>query len=523
MQRKRDEEYARRVDALSRVDVFRALDAEKIDRLSRRLRHVVFGPGEIILRQGDPGDSLYVVRGGQVAVQIGVLGASKEIATLGDGQFFGEMSLMTGESRTATVVAKTDVECYIVDKEAFQEIVQEKPELAGIDQRHPVAPPGRPGREADDDAGARAPPRRTSCARRSPRSSASAASPEARPIPRPAERERVRERGALRTVTERPHVDRGHAGAAGGLEADVGVLVDGAGRRGRRRCGGPPPGTRRARACGGRCPRRRRWRRTSRRCRAPRAYASTSRRTLPDAIASGPCLRWLARDARSRPRSAGRRRRPPGCRSTSAPSRARSACGIQGQPSLSDQHRGDLRGRDAAQRIEAGLRKRRGRGGAAISVQATKCDGMVSTSVPSRSKMKPRLGSDMPGDVRLVRSAVPSCPTCHNTFPAGTNVCPRDGAQLMTTGAGTQAGLVMAATVPGMPTPPPSSASLRVRASRSASAPLTATNPQEEAKFDSLVGRGAGRPLRGRAPHRRGRHGRGLRGADTPSSASASR
>jgi CRP-like cAMP-binding protein len=38
---------------------------------------------------------------------------------------------MTGESRTATVVAKTDVECYIVDKEAFQEIVQEKPELAG--------------------------------------------------------------------------------------------------------------------------------------------------------------------------------------------------------------------------------------------------------------------------------------------------------------------------------------------------------------------------------------------------------
>jgi small-conductance mechanosensitive channel/CRP-like cAMP-binding protein len=131
VQRKLDEEYAQRVDALSRVDVFRALDAEKVDRLARRLRHVVFGPGEVILRQGDPGDSLYLVRGGQVAVQIGVLGASKEIATLGDGQFFGEMSLMTGESRTATVVAKTDVECYIVDKEAFQEIVHEKPELAG--------------------------------------------------------------------------------------------------------------------------------------------------------------------------------------------------------------------------------------------------------------------------------------------------------------------------------------------------------------------------------------------------------
>jgi hypothetical protein len=130
-QRKLDEEYSRRVDALARVDVFRALDAEKVDRLARRLRHVVFGPGEVILRQGDPGDSLYVVRGGKVAVQVGVLGAYKEIANLGDGQFFGEMSLMTGESRAATVVAKTDVECYIVDKEAFQEILEEKPDLAG--------------------------------------------------------------------------------------------------------------------------------------------------------------------------------------------------------------------------------------------------------------------------------------------------------------------------------------------------------------------------------------------------------
>ncbi len=130
--RKDDEEYARRVDALSRVDVFRALDAEKIDRLSRRLRMVIFGPGETVLRQGDPGDSLYVVRSGQVAVRIGVLGASKEVATLSEGQFFGEMSLMTGAMRAATVVAKTDAECYIVDKEAFQEIVLEKPELAGI-------------------------------------------------------------------------------------------------------------------------------------------------------------------------------------------------------------------------------------------------------------------------------------------------------------------------------------------------------------------------------------------------------
>jgi tRNA A-37 threonylcarbamoyl transferase component Bud32 len=88
---------------------------------------------------------------------------------------------------------------------------------------------------------------------------------------------------------------------------------------------------------------------------------------------------------------------------------------------------------------------------------------------------------------------VPSCPTCHNTFPAGTDVCPRDGAKLMSTGASTEAGLVMAATLPGAPTPPPgaSSSSPALSAASSSSAPAlaaTAPSPEEAAKFDPLVG-----------------------------------
>src|SRR6185295_13312539 len=111
---------------------------------------------------------------------------------------------------------------------------------------------------------------------------------------------------------------------------------------------------------------------------------------------------------------------------------------------------------------------------------------MVSTRVPSRSKMNPRLGSDIVDDVKLAELPVPSCPTCHNTFPAGTDVCPRDGAPLMTTGAATQSGLVMAATVPGLPTPPPSSPSATPSPS-SATATAPAPKPEEECKFDSLV------------------------------------
>jgi small-conductance mechanosensitive channel len=132
--RKLDEDHARRLDALSKVDVFRALDAEKIDRLARRLRLVMFGPGEVILRQGDPGDSLYVVRSGRVLVRVGASdaggGKQREITMLGAGQFFGEMSLMTGEARTATIVAQGDVECYVLAKDALQELLRDHPELA---------------------------------------------------------------------------------------------------------------------------------------------------------------------------------------------------------------------------------------------------------------------------------------------------------------------------------------------------------------------------------------------------------
>src|SRR5207247_8822409 len=88
IQRKLDEEYARRGDALSRVDVFRALDAEKIDRLSRRLRLAPFGPGEVILREGDPGDSLYVLRSGEGVVRANVAGQAGDVTTPQAGQVF---------------------------------------------------------------------------------------------------------------------------------------------------------------------------------------------------------------------------------------------------------------------------------------------------------------------------------------------------------------------------------------------------------------------------------------------------
>jgi len=57
-------------------------------------------------------------------------GVKRRLNVLTKGDFFGEMSLMTGEPRVASVIASTDVECYRLDKEAFEEIMQARPSIA---------------------------------------------------------------------------------------------------------------------------------------------------------------------------------------------------------------------------------------------------------------------------------------------------------------------------------------------------------------------------------------------------------
>ena len=178
--RKLDEDYARRVDALSRVDVFRALDAEKIDRLARRLRMAIFGPGEVILRQGDPGDSLYVVRSGRVAVELATRGGGRrEIAMLSAGQFFGEMSLMTGESRDADR-GREDRRRLLHRREGSVPADPGRKARAGRHHQRDPDPPAGHARRHELHAGGPRPPRRCrriSCARRSPPSSGSKAGP----------------------------------------------------------------------------------------------------------------------------------------------------------------------------------------------------------------------------------------------------------------------------------------------------------------------------------------------------------
>lgn len=130
MERKQERELATRREALASVDLFRAMPEKLREELAGQLEHTPFAAGEAITREGDTDDGLYMIVRGEAVVRIGRGPEEREVARLQPGQFFGEMSLMTGEARTATVVAATDLEAYRVAKPAFQRILHDTPAIA---------------------------------------------------------------------------------------------------------------------------------------------------------------------------------------------------------------------------------------------------------------------------------------------------------------------------------------------------------------------------------------------------------
>jgi len=124
-------ELQRRLRAINAVELFARLsDAEK-QHLAQRLIPAPFARGDIITRQGAVAHWLYVMVAGEAeAWWQPPEGARRLLEKRGPGSVFGEIGLMTGAPRRATVIASTDVEAYRLDKEGFQTIIQQRPELA---------------------------------------------------------------------------------------------------------------------------------------------------------------------------------------------------------------------------------------------------------------------------------------------------------------------------------------------------------------------------------------------------------
>jgi len=161
----RKREMARRLEMLRGVDLLASLSEPEITELAQRLEYAPFARNDIITRQGNPAHWLYIVAFGEAEVLYQPEGGTpRSIGTVRTGQFFGEMALLTGDTRAATVIAKTDVECYRLDRTSFQTLLLARPAIAeeisrvvgsrrgDLEQaREAFAGPARPGTEGPAD------------------------------------------------------------------------------------------------------------------------------------------------------------------------------------------------------------------------------------------------------------------------------------------------------------------------------------------------------------------------------------
>ena len=129
-EQKRARELQSRVQALRQVALLNPLREEELVSVAENLRYAPFATGETVTKQGAVAHWLYILTEGDVEVTVRIQNADRVVAKLSAPSFFGEMGLMTGEPREATVLAVTNVVCYRLEKETFHQIMRDRPEIA---------------------------------------------------------------------------------------------------------------------------------------------------------------------------------------------------------------------------------------------------------------------------------------------------------------------------------------------------------------------------------------------------------
>jgi small-conductance mechanosensitive channel len=117
------------VERLNRVSIFAPLSEKEIGRLANASKSRIYAPGEAIVRMGRDGNSMFVIIRGSVRVQVSEGDSQRTVIELHENDFFGEMSLLTGEPRSADVVAAEETEVLQIRKEALKPILEDNPTL----------------------------------------------------------------------------------------------------------------------------------------------------------------------------------------------------------------------------------------------------------------------------------------------------------------------------------------------------------------------------------------------------------
>jgi CRP-like cAMP-binding protein len=114
------------VSRLANVPLFSDCSQRDLQTIARVVREIPHKAGTVIAREGEPGVGLFILLDGTAEVSIG----GRKKATLGPGEFFGEIALLDGGPRTATVTAKTDVQLLGLTEWVFRGLMAEHPTIA---------------------------------------------------------------------------------------------------------------------------------------------------------------------------------------------------------------------------------------------------------------------------------------------------------------------------------------------------------------------------------------------------------
>ena len=114
-------------ELLGAVDLFSRCSRAELKTVTRHVETVRLDPGIELTHQGDPGDAFYVILDGHARVTVDGDG----VDTLGPGQYFGELALLDGEPRAATVTSETELEVAVLGVRMFRTLLREFPDLNG--------------------------------------------------------------------------------------------------------------------------------------------------------------------------------------------------------------------------------------------------------------------------------------------------------------------------------------------------------------------------------------------------------